>query len=359
VNPLLAVADEVRRRNPQAQVLVLGTTEGLEADLVPARGYELWPIPKVPLPRRPSTDFFKLPGRLKAAVQSAQAAINKIDAQVVVGFGGYVSTPAYFAAHRLDVPIVIHESNARPGLANRLGARWAAEVGFTFPDSRLTGGKVVGLPLRREIAALVGERAADPAGTRQRCAQEFGLDPARPILVVTGGSSGAVSINEAIVAAAPKLVEQGIQILHITGKGKVEQVQQVAAGMPDYHVLEYLTNMQTAFGCADLVVTRSGAGMVCELTALGIPAIYVPLPIGNGEQRLNAEPVVAAGGGILVDDREFTANLAADIIPALIADKSKLNAMAGKAAKSGVTDGAARIVDLIEAAVASKNPGSK
>jgi UDP-N-acetylglucosamine:LPS N-acetylglucosamine transferase len=146
VNPLLAVADELRRREPATRLLVLGTATGLEADLVPARGYELRQIPRVPLPRRPSTDLLRLPGRLTEAVRAAEAAIDEIGAQAVVGFGGYVSTPAYLAARRRGVPVVIHEANARPGLANRLGSRWAAAVGTTFPGTTLAGATCVGLP---------------------------------------------------------------------------------------------------------------------------------------------------------------------------------------------------------------------
>ncbi|MGH3588804.1 MAG: UDP-N-acetylglucosamine--N-acetylmuramyl-(pentapeptide) pyrophosphoryl-undecaprenol N-acetylglucosamine transferase, partial [Pseudonocardia sp.] len=115
VNPLLAVADELRAREPEARVLALGTTTGLEAELVPARGYTLWPVPRVPLPRRPSVDLLRLPGRLTAAVRAAEAAIDEIGAEAVIGFGGYVSTPAYLAARRRGVPVVIHEQNARPG----------------------------------------------------------------------------------------------------------------------------------------------------------------------------------------------------------------------------------------------------
>lgn len=359
VNPLLAVADEIRHRNPEAKIVVLGTKEGLEAQLVPARGYELWQIPKVPLPRKPTPDYLRLPGRLKAAVQSAEAAIKSINAQVVIGFGGYVSTPLYLAAHRLHVPIVIHEQNARPGLANRLGARWAVQAGLTFPGPRLSGGQVVGMPLREEISQLATEKSADPAGTRNRCAKELGLDPLRPILFVTGGSSGAASINAAIEAAAPALVKQGIQIFHVTGKGKVAEAQRLAADLPDYHVREYLSEMHLAFGCADLVLTRSGAGMVCELSALGLPAIYVPLPIGNGEQRLNAEPVVAAGGGILLDDADLTKQWLLDNVPPLISDQAGLAKMAQKAAATGIRDGAARIVDLIEKAIDTPNKTSK
>ncbi|MCL2594090.1 MAG: glycosyltransferase, partial [Promicromonosporaceae bacterium] len=234
VNPLLAVADELRARNPEARILALGTTAGLEAELVPARGYELRAIPRVPLPRRPSLDLLRLPGRMKAAIAAAEAAIVEIDAQVVIGFGGYVSTPAYLAARRRGIPVVIHEQNARPGLANRLGARWAAAVGLTFPDTRLhpRGGKaeVVGLPLRQEITALADARADTGSvasnEAREAGAAALGLDPGLPTLLVTGGSSGALSVNEAVVGAAEALLDAGIQVLHLTGVGKDEAVRQ-------------------------------------------------------------------------------------------------------------------------------------
>ncbi|QAY70634.1 undecaprenyldiphospho-muramoylpentapeptide beta-N-acetylglucosaminyltransferase [Xylanimonas protaetiae] len=358
VNPLLAVADELRAREPGAKVLVLGTTTGLEADLVPARGYPLWPVPRVPLPRRPSADLLTLPGKLSAAVKAAEAAIDQIDAQAVVGFGGYVSTPAYLAARRRGVPVVIHEQNARPGLANKLGARWAARVGLTFEGTALRGGVVTGLPLRREIAALVDQRDADAAGTRVAAADALGLDPTRPTLLVTGGSSGALSVNAAVVGAAAELLAAGAQVLHLTGRGKDGPVREALARIDPltdtdrYHVREYLSEMHHALAVADLVVARSGAGTVCELAALGIPAVYVPLPVGNGEQRLNATPLVRAGGGLLVDDADLTPAWVAAHVPALLADTARLAAMAEAARSTGVRDAAARVADLVEQAVA-------
>ncbi|WP_369372031.1 undecaprenyldiphospho-muramoylpentapeptide beta-N-acetylglucosaminyltransferase [Promicromonospora sp. Populi] len=355
VNPLLAVADEVRRREPGARVLALGTTTGLEAELVPARGYELRPIPRVPLPRRPSPDLLRLPGRLTAAVKAAEAAIDEIDAQAVIGFGGYVATPAYLAAKRKGVPIVIHEQNARPGLANRLGARWAARVGLTFAGTPLRGGILTGLPLRQAIAALVETREADAAGVRARAAAELGLDPALPTLVVTGGSLGAVRLNRAVSGAAAQVLAAGAQVLHLTGKGRSDEVHQTVADIDGrrYQVREYLEQMELAYAVADLVVCRSGAGSVAELAALGIPAVYVPLPIGNGEQRLNAAPLVEAGGGILVADADLTPDWVATNVPALLADRERLGVMAKAARSAGTSDGAARVVDLVEQAVRS------
>ena len=158
VSPLLSLADCLRRRDPDVVVRVLGTAQGLESRLVPERGYQLVLVPKVPLPRRPGADLLRLPGRLRAAVAAAGRAIDEASADVVVGFGGYVSTPAYLAARRRRIPVVVHEQNARPGIANRLGARLAAQVGVTFPGTPLPHATVTGMPLRREIATL--DRAA-------------------------------------------------------------------------------------------------------------------------------------------------------------------------------------------------------
>lgn len=359
VNPLLAVADELRAREPGLRALVLGTTSGLETDLVPERGYRLWPVPRVPLPRRPSVELFTLPGKLAAAVRAAEAAIDEVGAEAVVGFGGYVSTPAYLAARRRGVPVVVHEQNARPGVANRLGARWAARVGATFPGTSLRDAAVTGLPLRREISDLVARREADAAAARVQAADALGLEPTLPTLVVTGGSSGALSLNTAVSRAAAALLESGAQVLHLTGRDKDGPVREAVgrlAGTHEtrrYQVREYLSDMHLALGVADLVVARAGAGTVCELAALGLPAVYVPLPIGNGEQRLNAAPLVEAGGGLLVDDADLTSAWVAEHVPALLGDPARLDAMAAAARAAGVRDGAARVADLVEQAVAA------
>lgn len=368
VNPLLAVADELRRRHPDATLTVLGTAEGLEARLVPLAGLPLAVVPRVPLPRRPSLDLLRLPARLRAAVTAAGRAIDESDAQVVVGFGGYVATPAYLAARRRGVPVVIHEQNARPGLANRLGARWARAVAVTFPATNLRGAVVTGLPLRAPVAALVAHRAKDAAGTRARAAEALGLDPALPTLLVTGGSLGAASINAALAGAAGDLLAAGVQVLHLTGRDKSGPV--VAARdaleldrevVSRYHVREYLDEMHLGLACADLVLGRAGAGTVCEVAALGLPAVYIPLPIGNGEQRRNAEPVVAAGGALLVDDADLDAAWVAAHLPALLVGSQSAQArarMAAAAASVGVPDASGRVVRLIEAQLPQREPAA-
>jgi UDP-N-acetylglucosamine--N-acetylmuramyl-(pentapeptide) pyrophosphoryl-undecaprenol N-acetylglucosamine transferase len=348
VAPLLALADCLRRRDPGTRVTALGTAEGLEAQLVPQAGYPLAVVPRVPLPRRPSPDLGRLPFRLRSAVAAAGRAMEESGAQAVVGFGGYVSTPAYLAARRLGLPIVVHEQNARPGLANRLGARFTSYVGVTFPGTPLRGARVLGMPLRRQITTL------DRAALRDEALTAFGLDPNHKVLLVFGGSLGAQRLNVTFGRSRDAVADAGVQVLHITGRGKtVEGIQAESAvpGAPAYVAVEYTGRMDLAYAAADMVVCRAGASTVCEVTTVGLPAAYVPLPIGNGEQRLNAEPVVEAGGGLLVDDAECTPSWVSERLLPLLADSGELTSMAKAAADFGITDGDERLADLLELAV--------
>lgn len=348
VAPLLATADCLRRRDPAVRILVLGTAAGLESRLVPARGYELAHVPRVPLPRKPSVDLLRLPGRLRAAVAAATRAIEAVEADVVVGFGGYVATPAYLAARRARIPVVVHEQNSLPGIANRLGARWADRVAVTFPGTPLPHAVHTGMPLRSEITALAA--ADDRSATRRAARSALGLDPDAPTLLVTGGSLGAQRLNDVFGAAAAELVAAGAQVLHAAGRGKRVPLAP-GADPARYRVVEYLDGMDTAYAAADLVACRSGAGTVAELTALGLPGVYVPLPVGNGEQRRNAESVVAAGGGVLVADADLDeAYVRGHVLP-FLTDPAALAVASRAAAGFGVHDGDERLVDLVEAAV--------
>jgi UDP-N-acetylglucosamine--N-acetylmuramyl-(pentapeptide) pyrophosphoryl-undecaprenol N-acetylglucosamine transferase len=349
VAPLLALADCLHRRDPGVRITALGTAEGLEARIVPEAGYPFAVVPRVPLPRRPSADLGRLPFRLRSAVAAAAQAMEEAQARVVVGFGGYVSTPAYLAARRLGLPIVVHEQNARPGLANRLGARFTPYVAVTFPGTPLRAARVLGMPLRRQITTL------DRAALRDGGLAAFGLEPGRTTLLVFGGSLGAQRLNVTFGEARPALLAAGVQVLHVTGRGKTVEGLEGATrlpGEPRYVAVEYLDRMDLAYAAADMVVCRAGASTVCEVTTVGLPAAYVPLPVGNGEQRLNAEPVVRAGGGLIVDDAHCTPTWVRDQLLPLLVDSGELAAMAKAAAEFGITDGDERLADLVEQAVA-------
>ena len=324
-SPLLATADALRRLDPTVEVTCLGTPRGLENRVVPEAGYPLELIPPVPLPRRPNADLLRVPGRLTGAVRETLAVLDRVRPDVVVGYGGYVSVPAYLAARRRRLPLVVHEQNALPGLANKVGARLAGRVAVSFPDTPLRNAEYVGLPIRRMISHL------DRAATRGEARAFFGLDPERPTLLVTGGSQGARRLNQAVSGAARALADAGVQVLHVVGPNGEAAPER--NGVP-YVVLSFVDRMDLAYAAADLVVCRAGASSVTEAAAVGLPAVFVPLPIGNGEQDHNARPVVDAGGGLLVADGALTSEWVAATVPALATDAQRLARMG--AAASGL-----------------------
>jgi UDP-N-acetylglucosamine--N-acetylmuramyl-(pentapeptide) pyrophosphoryl-undecaprenol N-acetylglucosamine transferase len=343
IEPALAFADALRRRDPEAGVTALGTERGLDTRLIPARGYDLELIPPVPIPRRPGLDLLRVPGRLRRAVAAAAAVLRDSNADVLVGFGGFVSGPAYLAARRLGVPIVVHEANPRPGWANRLGARLTPYVATTFPDTPIRHGRQLGLPIRRSIATL------DRAARRAEGRAAFGLWPDAPTLLVTGGSQGARRLNDAASGAAADLLSHGVQVLHASGTANTVTVPEGAAGpsTPPYVVVPYLDRMELAYAAADLVLCRAGANTVVEVTAVGLPAAYVPLPIGNGEQAVIARPVVAAGGGLMVEDADCTPEWVRSVLTPLLTDQARLVTMGAAAESSGRRDADERLVDLV------------
>lgn len=317
-SPLLATADALRRLDPSVEITCLGTPRGLETRVVPEAGYPLELIPPVPLPRRPDADLLRVPGRLRGAVKETLAIVDRLRPDVVVGYGGYVSVPAYLAARRRRLPLVVHEQNAMPGLGNKVGARVASRVAVSFPDTDLRRAEYVGLPIRRMVSQL------DRAALRAEALAAFGLDPDRTTLVVTGGSQGARRLNESVSGAARALGDAGVQVLHVVGaKGEASPEP---TGVP-YVVVPYVDRMDHALAAADLMICRGGANSVTEAAASGVPAIFVPLPIGNGEQALNARPVVDAGGALLVADADLTAAWVAEHVPALALDAERLAAM--------------------------------
>ena len=356
VTPLLATADALRRLAPGTVITALGTSRGLEASLVPARGYPLELVPRVRVPRKPSTEWLAMPGRLRSAVKAAGAVLDRVRADAVVGFGGYVSAPAYLAARRRGIPIVVHEANPRAGLANRLGARYAARV-VTAADGTtgLRNAVTLGLPMRTEIATL------DRAARRDEGLAAFGLREDLPTLLVTGGSQGARTLNTAAIGAAGALARAGVQVLHAAGPRNELPAPTVAPGDPPYVLVPYLDRMELAYAAADLVLCRSGANTCAELTAVGLPGAYVPLPHGNGEQRLLAEPIVAAGGGLMVADAHCTPEWLAATLPPILADPARLEAMAKAASGLGHRDAdvaLARLVLELAGAPAAAGPGA-
>ncbi len=337
VNPLLSIADAIRADSPKHSVWALGTKKGLESRLVPARGHQLLTIAKLPFPRRVSPRALAFPFRLTFAVLRVVNIIRTKRIDVVVGFGGYASAPAYLAARLTNTPVVVHEANALPGWANKLGAKFAAGVGVAFRNTPINNGFFVGMPLRKEIEELTLKR--DRAAARKY----FGLDESSPTLLVTGGSLGARRINDAIDQSRKVLVAAGIQVLHIVG----DRSEYLPVSEPGYLRIAYCDRMDLAIEAADFAVSRAGASTVSEFAAVGLPALFVPYAVGNGEQALNAAELVSSGGAVLVSDSEFTADYVTSNLVPLISSNRQLAQMAAAAKQVGVPDGTARLLKMV------------
>lgn len=331
IEPTMNFADALKRLAPAAEITALGTVRGLDTTLIPARGYPLELIPPVPLQRKVNRALFATPRRLRESVRATGDVLDKVRAEVVVGFGGYVAVPAYLAARRRELPIVVHEANARPGVANRMAARMTTHVFTASSSVRLAHATPIGIPLRPAIANL--DRAALRAEARQR----FGLELDGPVLMVTGGSQGARAINWAVSGAADALRKAGVQVLHIVGPANVVDLPD-GPSTPPYVVVPYVDEMQYAYAAADFVVCRSGAMTCAELGAVGLPAVYVPLPLRGGEQRLNADSIAAAGGAVIVDNDDFTPDwVEANLVP-IITDPARVAQMSAAASRAGARD---------------------
>ena len=341
----MAVADALVSLSPNVRITALGTERGLETRLVPERGYHLELITPAPLPRKLSGDLVRLPIRVRRAVRQTRAVLDDVGADVVVGFGGYVALPAYLAAYSLRrgrrVPVVVHEANASAGWANRVGARSARRVLSAVPDPGLSGRpEVVGVPVRAAITSL------DRMALRAEARAHFGFGPEARVLLVFGGSQGAQSLNRAVSAAAKDLAVAGVSVLHAHGPKNTLDLPEPADDGAPYVAVPYLDRMDLAYAAADLAICRSGAMTVAELTAVGLPAVYVPLPIGNGEQRLNALPVVNAGGGLIVDDADLSPGYVAGAVVDLLTDAGRLQTMTAAAALAGHRDAARRVAEV-------------
>lgn len=323
-SPLVATAERLAELAPEASISCIGTPKGLENQVIPAAGLPLDLIPPVPLPRRPSLELVRLPLRVVRAVREARTILKRRGADVLVGFGGYVSLPAYLAARLGGIPVVVHEQNAVPGLANKVAAVFAKTVAVTFPDTPLRGAEHVGLPVRRDIAEL--DRRARKGAARAL----WGLDADHPLLLVSGGSQGARSINTATLEARDRLLAAGVHVLHVLGP-KNMTADDIEVTDPDtgarYVPVRYVEAMEDAYAAADLMLGRSGAGTVMETAIVGLPVVFVPLPHGNGEQARNATFLVAGGAAKLVPDAELDAErLLAEVVP-LVTDPEALGRM--------------------------------
>lgn len=301
VEPALAVAREWMKAHPSDKCIFLGTKSGLETSLVPAAGFELFTIPRVRISRKPSVSWLRIPVDLIASVLASLKVVKKAD--VVIGFGGYVSAPAYLSAALNRTPIVIHEANAKPGWANRLGARFTSHLAVAHPveQGAFSDALQAGLPLRSDVAKGCIDAGADWSQARAAAKTRLGFSQHDPLVFIMGGSQGSLAINAVVAQSLATFNKNKISVLHSVGK-----LNSLPSSDGGYKAVSYVDAMADAYLAADLIIGRSGAVTCSEFRALGRYALFVPLPIGNGEQFVNAASLVADGRAEVISQSDFT-----------------------------------------------------
>ncbi|SIS42902.1 UDP-N-acetylglucosamine-N-acetylmuramylpentapeptide N-acetylglucosamine transferase [Corynebacterium appendicis CIP 107643] len=334
IEPALAVA-EVLRDSYGAEVTALGTEKGLETTIIPARGFPLELIEPVPIPRKKPLKLLGVPAKLIRSVAQTRATLKKTQAGAVFGTGGYVSASAYLAARSLRIPFYVLETNALAGMANKLGVKLGGTGFNAVPDSGMPG-EVLGIPVRPGVGV-------DDDGVKaKRGYKAWNLDPQRPTVLVTGGSQGARSINTAVQGAVGRLTAAGYQVLHAYGRKN-----DAPPAHERYTAVPYIDDMEAAYAVADVVICRSGAMTVAENSAAGVPAIYIPLPHGNGEQGLNSAHVVDAGAAVRIDDADLTPDALVEAVNGILGPGGNAAAMRAALDDSGAGNAADEIARRI------------
>lgn len=343
VEPALAVARQWMKSHPATEILFLGTSSGLENRLVPEAGFELALITKVRISRKISPSLLTVPFSLFRSVADALTILKGAD--LLVGFGGYVSGPAYIAALLRRTPIVIHEANARPGIANKLGALFTRHTAIAYPVGRgkLSHALLAGLPLRPDVDAAFHSSEKDWIKARNEAKARIGFSPSKPLIFIFGGSQGSVALNSVIQSARAELSQQGLQILHSVGTQN-----NLPESDSSYKAVSYISDMASAYLAADLIISRSGAVSCSEINTLGRYALFIPLPVGNGEQELNALTLVSESRAEIITQKFFTASWLTQNISRLLLESGK----APVAGSRKDIDASSKMTSLMEFALA-------
>jgi UDP-N-acetylglucosamine--N-acetylmuramyl-(pentapeptide) pyrophosphoryl-undecaprenol N-acetylglucosamine transferase len=341
--PGIAVAEALRARGHQVMLLISEKKVDAEAS-AKYRHLDFETMPAVAKPPTLSPRMLPFLWKLWGSIGHCKKVIRRFEADAVIGMGGFTSLPPVYAGHKLGLKTFIHDSNARPGRANVMTSRFCTKVFLgldaakAFFPARETS--TTGTPVRPEIIDLP---------SREQAAERFGLDPERPTIVVTGGSQGARQLNE-LSAQAAALLPAETQVLHIAGAADFERVSEITVGREGYCVLGFCDQMPSAYAVADLVIARSGASSLTEISIAGQPSILVPYPFAaDDHQTRNAEVFAAAGAAKLVQERDLDAGKLASLATSILQDLPTYKRMAKAARALAIPDAAERVCHAIEA----------
>ena len=343
-SPALAVIEELQKRDPRLTLQWVGRKGGIEDRLCASLSIPFRSVPAEAWPRGKRVRKLWAAGKLGCGIARSILLVKKFQPQVVLGVGGYVSVPLVWAAQRLGVATVLHEQNKRLGMANRVLAGRATRILLSYPDTvgdyPREHARTVGNPVRAGFYDPPDKRAARAA---------LGLDEAIPVVLVTGGSQGAHSLNAAMAAALPEFGPREAQFLWMTGPADVQEARRAATdARVRADVFAFIEDMVTACCAADVIVSRAGASSTAEIAALGKPSVLVPYPHAtDNHQEQNARAFEQAGAAVVLLDGECTGDRLVTELRRLIGDPSRLEAMGAAAATLARPGAAEAIVEEI------------
>ncbi len=344
INPGIAIANKIMEKEPDSTIIFIGTPRGLENDLVPRAGYELKTIDAYGINRKINLDNIKRLYKTTKSVGEAKKILKEFKPDVVIGTGGYICVSVGIAANRLKIPIVLHESNAFPGVAIKLLSKKAKAVllGFEDAKTRLPKAKnvvVTGTPTKIKSSKLTDEEKANLRSALM-------LKNELPLVLVFGGSQGARSINNAIIGIIENKLNKNYQIIWAAGKGNFENIKQQLAeknmdidNIENAKIMPYIYNMQEVMETSDLVVSRSGAMTITEISNLAKPAIFIPFPFATeNHQEYNARVLEKVGAAKIILDKNLNYKNLNDTIELMVENKEQLKEMGKKAGKIANTN---------------------
>lgn len=353
IYPGVAIAKKIKEKLPNAEILFVGSENGLEKKLVPKEGFKIKLITVEGLNKKISMRTFAAIGKVFKGYFQANSIIREFKPDIIIGTGGYVCGPVVLAAAVRGIPTVIHEQNAFPGMTNKLLSHFASKIAITFKESEkyFPKNKVVytGNPIRSQILNI----------NRTKAREIWGFDKDKPLILVVGGSRGAKNINMAVVDLIPVLYKEHLQLLFATGENQYEEViKSLEEKKIDYRnykgikIQPYIFNMQDALGACDIIVSRAGATILSEITALGIPSILIPSPyVANNHQEFNAMSLEQNGAAVVIKENQLKADIFKEQVLNLAKNKEMLAKMSANASRIAILDAADKIYEIVESLV--------
>ena len=349
IYPALAIATEIKDRHKDAEILYVGTKEGLESELVPKEGFDFKTIRVKGMPRRINKEAFIAFRELFLGLNDSKRIIKDFNPDVVIGTGGYVCGPVVYMASRRGIPTLIHEQNALPGIMNKILSRYVDKVLVTFEESNKYfkyPDKIIitGNPIRKSITEVNIEKAYN----------DLNIDPNIPLILSFGGSGGQKKLNDAMLYVIKENFSNDIQIIHITGKRFfnefINKIKLVKLNFNNnIRILPYFYDIPKGLNIADLVITSAGAITLAEISAIGVPSILVPKGYtAENHQEYNAKAFEEKGASFVILEKDLTGKGLNEIINEIIQDKDRLINMSKNSKKMGKVDATEKIVNIVD-----------